>query len=88
MKKITDEVVMIKTLGLVWYMKWFATIMVLAAVVCRSVEEIPVIYDIMFSAIGTFGWLYVSLQWKDRALIILNAVMTFMLVGAFLRNVL
>jgi hypothetical protein len=88
MKKPTDELVLIKTLGLTWYVKWFATVMVLIAVTCRSVDEIPRIYDILFSSVGTLGWLYVSLQWKDRALIILNAVMSFMLIVAFLRNVL
>ena len=88
MKNVNDELVLIKTLGLVWYVKWAATIMVLVAVVCRSVEEVPKIYDVTFSLIGTLGWLYVGLAWKDRALIMLNAVITVMLSAAFLRGIL
>ena len=88
MKNIKDEMVLIKTLGIVWYVKWIATFMVLIAVVCRSVEEVPKIYDVTFSLIGTLGWLYVALAWKDRALIMLNAVITVMLSAAFLRGIL
>jgi len=85
MKKLNDEITLIKTTGYVYYVKWAATLFVLLAVSCRSVEEIPKIYDIIFSWIGTTGWLYVSLAWKDRALILLNAVMGFMLFTALLR---
>lgn len=85
MKKLNDEITLIKTTGYVYYVKWAATLFVLLAVSCRSVEEIPKIYDVVFSWIGTTGWLYVSLAWKDRALILLNAVMGFMLFTALLR---
>ena len=86
MKKLNEEMVLIKTLGLVWYVKWAATILVLIAVACRSVEEIPRIYDVLFSVCGTGAWLWVSLQWKDRALIVLNSVMAFMLTLSLLRH--
>lgn len=88
MKKHNEEMVLIKTLGLTWYVKWISTFLVLVAVMCRSVEEVPRIYDIVFSLLGTAGWLYVSLNWKDRALIMLNSVMLVMLSSALLRNVL
>ena len=88
MKNPSDEMVLIKTLGLVWYVKWFATIMVLIAVICRSVPEVDKVWDIIFSLIGTFGWLYVGLAWKDRALIMLNAVIVVMLTSGLLRAVL
>jgi len=88
MKKPTDEMVLIKTLGLTWYIKWAATILVLIAVMCRSVDEIPKIYDVAFSWAGTLGWLYVGLQWKDRALIILNSVIGFLLFTALVRYIL
>ena len=88
MKSLNHEITLIKTLGIVWYVKWISTFMVLIAVVCRSVEEVPKIYDIGFSLIGTIGWLYVALAWKDRALIMLNAVITVMLSAAFLRGIL
>ena len=88
MKNPSDEIVLIKTLGLVWYIKWFATIMVLIAVICRSVPEVDKFWDLLFSLIGTFGWLYVGLAWKDRALIMLNAVIVVMLTSGLLRNIL
>jgi hypothetical protein len=85
MKKLDQEITLIKTTGYVYYIKWIATFLVLIAVACRSVDEIPKIYDVVFSLLGTFGWLYVGLAWKDRALIVLNAVITFMLFTALLR---
>lgn len=87
MKKLDQEITLIKTTGYVYYIKWIATFLVLIAVACRSVEEIPKIYDVVFSLLGTFGWLYVGLAWKDRALIVLNAVITFMLFTALLRYI-
>jgi hypothetical protein len=88
MKKIKDDLVLIKTVGLTWYVKWFATLTVLVAVICRSVPEIDRFWDILFSLIGTAGWLYVGLQWKDRALIMLNAAILVMLTSGLLRYVL
>ena len=88
MKSLNQDIELIKTKGYVYYVKWAATIFVLMAVVSRSVEEVPRMYDVTFSLIGTLGWLYVSLAWKDRALILLNASMLMMLSAAFLRGVL
>jgi hypothetical protein len=85
LKKLTDDVTLIKTTGYVYYAKWVATFLVLIAVACRSVDEIPKIYDVVFSFVGTGMWLYVSLAWKDRALILLNSVISFMLFVAILR---
>ena len=85
MKKLDEEVTLIKTVGWIYYLKWIATFVVLFAVACRSVDEIPKIYDVVFSWIGTGMWLIVSLAWKDRALILLNAVMSFMLFVSLLR---
>ena len=39
----------------------------------RGVEGMQ-LYDLSLSIIGVSGWLFVGLLWKDRALIILNAV--------------
>ena len=87
MKKLSDDVTLIKTTGYIYYLKWIATIFVLIAVACRSVDEIPKIYDVVFSLIGTMGWLVVSLAWKDRALILLNSVIVFMLFVSVLRYI-
>lgn len=87
MKKLTEEVTLIKTLGLTWYIKWAATLIVIAAVMCRSVEEIPKIYDQVLSLVGTAMWLWVGLQWKDRALTVLNTVLVFVLSVGILRYI-
>jgi hypothetical protein len=67
-----------------WYVKWISVAFVCVAVLCRSVEEIPKIFDVTFSIVGTSGWLWVGFKWHDRALIILNTILLAMLVsGAF-----
>jgi len=67
-----------------WYVKWISVAFVCIAVLCRSVEEIPKIFDVTFSIVGTSGWLWVGFKWHDRALIILNTILLAMLVsGAF-----
>jgi hypothetical protein len=56
-----------------WYVKWIASIFVLLAMSMRGISEL-VLYDMVFTLIGLILWLWVSILWKDRALIILNAV--------------
>lgn len=56
-----------------WYVKWIASIFVLLAMSLRGVSEL-VFYDMLFTLIGLVLWLWVSIIWRDRALIILNAV--------------
>lgn len=68
-----------------WYVKWVSSILLLIAVACRSVEEIPKIYDVAIGWIGTMGWLWVGYKWHDRALILLNSVIVFMLTLSLLR---
>lgn len=87
MKKLNDEITLIKTQGLTWWIKWMATVIVIVAVMCRSVEEVPRIYDQAFSLIGTLMWLWVGLQWKDRALTVLNSVLVFVLGVGVLRYI-
>ncbi len=55
-----------------WYIKWISSVIVLAAMSMRGVPELQV-YDLILSVVGIFGWLIVSILWKDRALIILNS---------------
>ena len=67
-----------------WYVKWVSVAFVCVAVLFRSVEEVPKIYDISCSIFGTAGWLWVGFKWHDRALIVLNTILLAMLVsGAF-----
>ena len=56
-----------------WYVKWVASMFVLAALSVRGVEGLQ-FYDLILSIFGIAGWLVVSILWKDRALLILNGV--------------
>ena len=68
-----------------WFVKWFSVLIICAAVLCRSVEEVPKVYDIIFSSMGTAGWLYVGYMWHDRALIVLNTILLSMLATGLFR---
>ena len=54
-----------------WYVKWVASVFVLAGMSMRGVEGLQ-LYDLIASSIGITLWLVVSILWKDRALIVLN----------------
>jgi hypothetical protein len=69
-----------------WYVKWIASVIMLVAVTARSVPEVPQWVDLYFSLVGVLGWLYVSLVWNDRALILLNATMFVLLLSGVLRS--
>jgi len=56
-----------------WYVKWVASCFVLAALSMRGLEGFQ-IYDLIASIIGIGLWLWVSIVWKDRALVMLNGV--------------
>ena len=56
-----------------WYLKWVASVIILAAMSIRGVPNLTQL-DLSLSLIGVFLWLIVSLVWKDRALILLNGV--------------
>jgi hypothetical protein len=62
---------------LTWYVKWVSTILVILAVMCRSLELH--LYDMMFSLLGVIGWTFVGLRWHDRALTLLNTVLGVLL---------
>lgn len=56
-----------------WYIKWVASIFILAAMSVRGVDGF-VLYDLWASVVGISLWLVVSILWKDRALVLLNGV--------------
>jgi len=68
-----------------WYVKWIASTFILIAVMCRSVEEVPRIFDVAFSIIGTMGWAWVGYLWHDRALLLLNGTIVVFLGMSILR---
>ena len=56
-----------------WWIKWTASIFILASMSIRGVEGLQN-YDLMLSIVGVTGWLTVGILWKDRALVLLNGV--------------
>ncbi len=68
-----------------WYVKWAASVLILVAVGFRTVGPEYNTWDIVFSLLGTLGWAWVGVLWEDKALIILNSVLAFILSSALLR---
>ena len=66
-----------------WYIKWVSSAILLTAMVVRS-AEVSNTLDTVLSFFGCLGWLFVAFIWKDRALIILNAVACFILLTGLL----
>ncbi len=73
MSKLSDKK------DLAWFIKWVSSFIVITAMSLRGIEGMQ-IYDLTLSIVGVAGWLCVGMLWKDRALIILNAVGLFLLV--------
>ena len=67
MSKLTDKK------DAAWFIKWISSFVVITAMSLRGIEGMQV-YDLTLSIVGVAGWLCVGMLWKDRALIILNAV--------------
>ena len=68
-----------------WYVKWVSSIMLLSAMMFRAEGMFP-LADLILSFSGCAGWLWVGLLWKDRALIILNAIAVFILLSGLIRH--
>ena len=62
-----------------WYIKWVASAMLLAGMSMRGIDGLQ-IYDLTISITGVILWLWVSILWKDRALIVVNSVGLLLLV--------
>ena len=65
----------------------FGVLVICIDVLCRSIPEVPKLYDVFFSIIGTAAWLYVGIRWHDRALIVLNTILLALLVSGGARYV-
>lgn len=70
-----------------WYLKWVASVVVLCSLALRSAGPEYRIYDLMFGTVGIALWTWVSVIWRDRALIMLNGISFFMLVVALIKEV-
>ena len=69
-----------------WYLKWAASVIILFSLAMRSAGPEYRLYDLLFGVVGIALWLWVSVIWRDRALIMLNGVSLFMLISALLRD--
>lgn len=69
-----------------WYIKWIASVFVLASMSIRGVEGY-VMVDLGLSLVGVFLWTIVSFMWNDRALILLNVVGFLFLLKTFITTV-
>ncbi len=68
-----------------WYVKWASSIILICAISIRSAQISPFI-DLVLSFTGMIGWTYVSLVWKDRALILVNGIAMVLLGTGLLRH--
>ena len=69
-----------------WYLKWVASILILVSLAMRSAGIEYRMYDLMFGLAGIILWTWVSIIWRDRALIMLNAISGFMLAVTIMRE--
>jgi hypothetical protein len=70
-----------------WYLKWVASIIVLCSLALRSAGPEYRIYDLLFGTVGIALWTWVSVIWRDRALIMLNGISFFILSVAILKEI-
>lgn len=70
-----------------WYLKWVASTLILVSLAMRSAGIDYRMYDLGFGLAGIVLWLWVSIIWRDRALIMLNAISGFLLLVTILREI-
>ncbi len=56
----------------VWYTKWTASILTVMAILATTADREPL--NAVSGLVGSTLWLYVSIKWNDRSLIVLNSV--------------
>jgi len=67
-----------------WYIKWIASVFLIAGVILTSNNIYPL--NLFFHAIGMFGWFVVSILWNDRALLVINAVSLAILINGLVAH--
>ena len=60
------------SMGLDWYIKWFASIVLIIGAAVTALDMYP--YNMYFQFVGLTGWLIVGIMWKDWALIVVNTI--------------
>ena len=66
-----------------WYIKWVSSIILMVSTILTANNIYPV--NLYFHSLGIAGWLIVGMLWNDRALMVLNSILVFMLSLALLR---
>tara|TARA_B100001057_G_scaffold175327_1_gene175934 strand:+ start:3359 stop:3652 length:294 start_codon:yes stop_codon:yes gene_type:complete len=69
-----------------WYVKWAASMLVMLAICARAAGPEFRDIDLIAGTVGIALWLWVSLLWEDRALILLNGVSFFVLCMGVMRE--
>ena len=72
-----------KTQTIDWYVKWFASLLLIIGMILRTTQEYMFI-DITLSMFGAAGWLVVGIMWRDKSLTLLNAVASTILFIGFI----
>ena len=67
-----------------WYIKWVASVFLIAGVILTSNNIYPL--NLFFHAVGMFGWFIVSILWNDRALLVINAVSLAILINGLVAH--
>ena len=72
-----------------WWLKWASSIILIFAMIMTTHNLYP--YNMFLQLLGVAGWLWVSVIWNDRALIVVNAVAVAIFLngifGYYLNNV-
>ena len=70
------------SMGLDWYIKWFASIVLIFGAAVTALDMYP--YNMYFQFVGVTGWLIVGIMWEDWALIVVNIIGSLiLLIGIF-----
>ena len=70
------------SLGLDWYIKWFASIVLIIGAAVTALDMYP--YNMYFQFVGITGWLIVGIMWKDWALIVVNSIGSLILLAGII----
>tara|TARA_R100001163_G_C5039248_1_gene177742 strand:+ start:602 stop:904 length:303 start_codon:yes stop_codon:yes gene_type:complete len=63
-----------------WYIKWLGSILILVAMSMRGAEGM-IYTDLSISIVGVSCWLVVGILWRDRAVIMVNAIGLYLLLN-------
>ena len=55
-----------------WWLKWASSLILIVAMIVTTNNLYP--WNMFLQLLGVSGWLWVSIIWNDRSLIIVNAV--------------